>query len=63
MAKQITKAEKKQRISVESSFDPRTGKYKINSTSRGTMPKKRTYDSHGELIAAVEKANPGYEVN
>lgn len=51
------------RISVESSFHPRTQKYKINSISRGEMPARRTYDSHAALIAAVEKKNPGYEVN
>ena len=28
----------------------------------GTMPRQRWFDSHGEMLAAVEAANPGVSV-
>lgn len=45
------------KLTVESSYIPQTGKYRIDAVQGGEMPRRRNYDSHGELIAAVEKKN------
>lgn len=47
----------KNKLTVESSYHPQTGKYRIDSVSGGLVPRKRQFDSHAELIAAVEKKN------
>ena len=54
--------QQKKRIAIESSYNPATGKYRLDGLSRGEMPRRRNFDSHAELVAAVEKANPGYEI-
>lgn len=49
-------------IQVETSYDPRTQRYTIVALlNGGTMSRRRHYDSHGEALEAVERANPGYE--
>ncbi len=55
--------QKQKRVKVEGSFDPATGNYRLEGVLRGEMPpRRRNFDSYGDMIEAVEKANPGREV-
>lgn len=46
------------RVKIESSYHPGKG-YHIDGASREIkMPRRRWYDSHEEMMSAIEKLNP-----
>jgi len=49
------------KVKLDSSYHPDKG-YHIDGASRGIkLPRQRWYDSHEEMMAAVEKLNPDVE--
>jgi len=41
--------------------DPR-GEYHILGIDAGTLPRERWFETYGDMIEAVEHANPGHDV-
>lgn len=50
------------KVAIESSYHPGKG-YHLDGASRDIkLPRRRWYESHGDMIKAVEKLNPGIEI-
>lgn len=51
------------KISIESSYHPNRQQYHLDGASRDCrFPRQRWFDSHAEMIEAVERVNPGVEI-
>lgn len=52
----------KKDVHVEIEYHPTTRRYRlIGATPEVKIPRRRYYDSHGEVLEAIEAANPGYD--
>lgn len=50
------------RVHIESSYHPGRG-YHLDGASKDIkFPRRRWYDSHADMIEAVERVNPGIEI-
>jgi len=50
------------RVKIESSFHPTRQQYHLDGASKVIkFPRQRWYDSHGEMLAAIERLNPGID--
>lgn len=51
------------RVRIESSFHPGRNQYHLDGASREIrLPRRRWYDSHADMLDAIEKLNPGIEI-
>jgi hypothetical protein len=59
----MSESKEKKKITIEATYYPRQNQYRLDGVRGGEMPKhRRNFESHAEMIEAVEKANPGCEV-
>lgn len=52
----------KLRIEVQMVPNDKRGEYHILGIDEGNLPRQRWFDTHGDMIEAVEKVNPGCDV-